>query len=274
MLTAFHARSPKGDLLNFPLEDSESGFIVADIDGLGPVKANLVSSSFAGRDGEQYQSSRREARNLKFKLELDPDPEVETVWDLRKRLYKVFMTEAQVKITFALVNGLNVDIEGVVESCDPDIFSQEPAMDISVMCFEPDLIDPVPVTVAGTTTADETNTTIEYEGTVETGIKLVLNVDRALPEFTVYHTLPSDVIQTLQFDNFPLEAGDVLTISTVFGSKGATLVRAGVTSSVLYGVSPQSKFIELMEGTNNIRVYAEGLPVPYTIEYITRYGGL
>lgn len=274
MLTAFQARSPKGDLLNFPLEDSESGFIVANIDGLGPVKATLVSSSFAGRDGEQYQSSRREARNLKFKLELDPDPEFETVWDLRKRLYKIFMTEAQVKLTFVLVDGLNIDIDGVVESCDPDHFSQEPAMDISVMCFEPDLIDPNPVTVIGATTADETAITIEYEGTVETGIQLVLNVDRALPEFTVYHTLPSDVIQTLQFDNYPLEAGDVLTISTVFGAKAATLIRSGTSSSVLYGISPQSKFIELESGTNSIRVYAEGAAVPLSIEYITKYGGL
>jgi hypothetical protein len=274
MLIAVEARSPQGDLLVFPLEDDSSGFRVADIEGLGPVKANLVSTGFAGRDGEQYQSSRREARNIKIKLELDPDPELDTVWDLRKRLYKIFMTEAQVKLTLVLVGDLSIDIDGVVETCDPVHFAQEPTMDISIMCFEPDFIDPVPVTVSGTTTADETVISVAYDGTIETGIQLVLNVDRSLPEFTVYHTLPNDVIETLQFDNYPLVAGDTLTISTVFGTKAATLVRSGVSSSVLYGISPQSKYIELRPGNNSIRVYAEGAAVPLSIEYITKYGGL
>jgi hypothetical protein len=115
---------------------------------------------------------------------------------------------------------------------------------------------------------------IEYDGSVETGIQLVLNVNRSLPEFTVYHVLPNDTIQTLEFNNHPLIAGDVLTISTVFGSKGATLVRAGTSSSVLYGISPQSKYTELQPGGNSIRVYAEGAPVPLTVAYVTKYGGL
>lgn len=274
MLTAVEARSRQGDLLSLPLEDVTSGFIVAKIEGLDPVKATLVSSSFANADGEQYQSSRRETRNIKFNIELDPDPELETVRDLRKRLYRFFMPESEVRLTFILEEGLDVDIVGRVESCETDHFSQEPAVDISIICFEPDFYDPTPVVVTGETTAGETPMPITYDGTTETGIQLVLNVDRALPEFTVYHVPPDDVIKTLEFDNFPLETGDVLTISTVSGSKGATLVRAGTTSSVLYGVSPQSNWIELMPGDNSIRVYAEGAPVPLEIEYITKYGGL
>jgi hypothetical protein len=275
MLTTVEARSPKGDVIIFPLEDDSSGFRVAKIEGLGPVKANLVSSGFANSDGEQYQSSRREARNIKISLELDPFSEVETVRSLRNKLYRVFMTESEVKLSFVLEGGPTVDIVGRVETCDIDHFTQEPMADISVMCFEPDFIDPIGVVSPGFTVNDETNSmVIEYDGSVETGIQLVLNVDRALPEFVVYHVLPNDEIQTLEFDNYPLEAGDVLTISTVFGSKGATLVRAGTSSSVLYGVSPQSKYIELLPGDNGIRVYAAGAPIPLTVSYVTKYGGL
>lgn len=274
MLTAVEARSRQGDLLVLPLEDATSGFIVAGIAGLDPVKATLVSSSFANSDGEQYQSSRRETRNIKLKLELDPDPELETVRDLRKRLYRFFMPESEVRLTFLLEEGLDVDIVGVVETCETDHFSQEPAVDISIICFEPDFYDPTPVVIEGATTAGETPIVIAYDGTTETGIQLVLNVNRTLPEFTVYHVPPDDTIRTLEFDNFPLAAGDVLTISTVAGSKGATLVRSGTSSSVLYGVSPQSNWIELMPGDNSIRVYAEGAAVPLEIEYITKYGGL
>lgn len=275
MLATVEARSPRGDLLTFPLEDDSSGFRVVKIEGLGPVKANLVSSSFANADGEQFQSSRREARNIKFELELEPDPETDTVYSLRNKLYRVFMTESKVKLTFILLDGLSVDIVGVVEDCDVEHFTNEPKANISIMCFEPDFIDPLPIAVPGFTVADETDSmNIEYDGTVETGIQLVLNVDRALPEFTVYHVLPNDEVQTLEFNNYPLEAGDTLTISTVFGSKGATLVRAGTSSSVLYGVSPQSKWIELLPGDNSIRVYAEGDPIPLEVEFVTKYGGL
>lgn len=274
MLTTIEARSRQGDLLSLPLDDDSSGFRVAKVEGLDPVKATLVSSAFANDDGEMYQSSRRETRNIKFNIELDPDPETDTVRSLRKKLYRFFMPESEVRLTFVLEEGLDVDIVGRVESCETDHFSQEPAVDISIICFEPDFYDPTPVVVTGTTTAGDTPMTITYDGTTETGIQLVLNVDRALPEFTVYHIPPNDSVRTLEFDNFPLQAGDVLTISTVSGSKGATLVRAGVTSSVLYGISPQSNWIELMPGDNGIRVYAEGAAVPLSIEYINKYGGL
>jgi hypothetical protein len=145
---------------------------------------------------------------------------------------------------------------GRVESCEAALFTAEPAVDISVMCFDPDFFEITPEVVSGSTTSGETPMTIEYVGTVETGIELTLNVNRSLAGFTVYHVPPNDGIRTLDF------------------AKGATLTRAGVTSSVLYGISPQSNWLELMPGTNTIRVYATGADIPLAIEYINKYGGL
>ena len=71
-----------------------------------------------------------------------------------------------------------------------------------------------------------------------------------------------------------LIADDVLVINTITGSKGATLTRAAVNSSVLYGVSAQSTWLELEPGENYIRVYATGAAIPFTIEYTNRHGGL
>lgn len=274
MLYRVEARTRQGDLLNLELEDTSSGYIVADIDGLDPVKAILVSSSFANGDGEYFQSSRREPRNIKFRLELDPDPEVETVRQLRTKLYKFFMPESEVRLRFFLEDDLEVDIVGRVESCETAHFAQEPAVDISIMCFDPDFYELTPIVVPGTTTAGEVPITIEYEGSIETGFKLVMDVDRDLPEFTIYHVLPDDQIKTLEFNNAPLLAGDVLTISTIFGSKGVSMVRAGTTYPLLFGVSPQSVWLQLVPGTNAIRVYATGDDIPLTIEYTNKYGGL
>jgi len=274
MLERVEVRNVQGDLFKLVLSDSSSGFIVADIDGLGPVKATLVSSSFAGIDGKQYQSSQREARNIKFKLELDPDPAIETVRSLRNKLYDFFMPKARIAMQWFLEDGLVVEIPGVVETCDPDHFAQEPTMDISIMCFQPDFYELTSESIPGLLTTDTVETYFDYLGTVETGVVITLTVDRDVDELTVYHRIPSGETQTLTFDNAPLIAGDVLTISTVQGDKGATLNRGGTISSVLYGISPQSKWIELKRGTNGIRIYATGAAIPVDVQYVNRYGGL
>jgi len=277
VLTTVEARSRRGDLLSLPLEDDSSGFRVASIEGLDPVKATLVSSSFANSDGEAYQSSRRETRNIKFNIELDPYPDSgDTVRDLRKKLYRFFMPESEVRLTFILEEGLTVDIVGVVESCETAHFSQEPAVDISIICFDPDFYDPTPVVVSGMNTADAAPTTITYDGTVEVGVKITIGpVVTAIPDFVLYQTLPNDEVRTLEFDNVTLAVGDTLVISTVSGSKSATLTHTGVSSSALYGISPQSNWIALEPGDNDLKLYSSVTPgTPWTVEYLEKYGGL
>lgn len=276
MLTRVEARTRQGTLLSLPLEDVLNGYIVEEIEGLGPVKATLVSSSVANEDGEQELSSRREARDIKLKLGLEPDYQTTTVRSLRQRLYSFFMTKRQVFLRFIDDDGLEVDIVGRVETCEPSIFSNEPAMDISVHCYNPDFVVPLPTTLSGVTVETSSAadiTEIEYDGTVDTGIVVTLEVNRTESALTIYNLGPDDVLRQLDF-SAPLVAGDKVRISTVAGAKGAILTRAGVESSVLYGVSPQSNWIKLMEGTNRFRVYATGAPIPYTLEYLTRYGGL
>jgi hypothetical protein len=273
MLTTVEARTASGNLLILPLEDISNGYVVEDIKGLDPVKATLVSSSFAQMDGEQYHSSRREARNIVLTIGLEPDYITESVRDLRLRLYSYFMPKSAIRLRFYDSDGLVVEISGRVESLETPMFTREPKVDISIMCFDPDFVELTPVVVNGNTVSDNTDTIIEYPGTVETGFVLVLNVDRVLNEFTIYHRPPDDSIRTLDFAA-PLQAGDILTISTIVGSKFANLNRGGTISSILYGVSPQSNWIQLEHGDNNLRVYAVGAAIPYEITYTPRYGGL
>lgn len=273
MLTKFDVANRRGNLHTFQLDDISDGYSIQDIGGLGPVKATLVSSSFAGVDGEQYQSARRETRNITIKLGLEPDWITNTVDDLRNSLYEFFMPKSEVFLTFYKDNGLVVKITGRVETCEPDIFSAEPMMDVSLICYDPDFLAPVPVSLSGTSVSSTTDTIIPYAGSVDTGIIFTLNVNRTLTDFTIYHTPPDGELRQLDFSG-SLVSGDVLTISTVTGNKGATLLHTGTSSSVLYAVSPQSNWIEFQKGDNDFRVYAPGAGVPYTIEYVTKYGGL
>lgn len=272
MLNLVEVRGQAG-ILSLPLEDSTLGYDIQEITGLDPVKATLVSSSFAQQDGAQYQSSRRETRNITMKLGLYPDYTTDTVQTLRQRLYPLLMTKKAVSLRFYMDGDMIVDIDGRVESFENAMFSDTPGVDLSIMCFDPDFIAPTPVVVNGSTTSGSTMTTINYAGTVETGIELKLNVNRTLSAFTIYHQTPDGSIKTMDFAG-SLVSGDVITITTTPGSKAATLTRSGSNSSVLYAVSPQSNWLELDTGANSIRVYASGATIPYTITYTRRYGGL
>lgn len=275
MITKVEVRNSQGDLLSLTLSDPTPGLLIQEIGGLGPVKANLVSSSFARLDGETYQSARREARDISFKIDLRPDYVTTSVSDLRDYLYEFFMPKAQVFLRFFRSSGLYVDIGGKVETFDPQIFTEEPQVDISIRCFNPDFIDPNPVVLEGSTVSDNTDTLINYTGTIETGILFTLNVDRDLSEFSIYHTPPDGSLRTLEFATpLPLVADDVLQISTIPGSKFVILTRSSSESSLLYGISPQSNWIEFIRGTNAFRVYAEGAAIPYTVQYTNKYGGL
>lgn len=273
MLTQVEVRNSQGQVLVLPLQDVSDGFIVKDIEGLDPVKATIASSSFALMDGSRYQSSHREARNLVLKLGYSSNYISGSVEDLRKRLYGFFMPKSSANFSFIGSEQETVSIAGRIESFDNPLFAKEPEVAISVLCFDPDFYALESLVVSGNTVADESEMLIDYLGTTETGIIFKMSVDRVLPEFTIYETYPDGSLKAFAFAA-PLIAGDVVEINMVAGFKGAKLIRAGVASSILYGIAPFASWLKLYPGESGIRVYAEGAPVPYTIEYITKFGGL
>lgn len=273
MITKLETRNVIGELLSLTLNDTTDGYIVEDIEGLGPVKAAISSSPYAKRAGAKFQSSRREARNILLKIGLEPDYSTDTVYSLRQKLYDYFLTQDQVFMKFYLGTGLILDIEGIVESCDPSIFTQKPGVDISIICHEPDFVNVTDVEVTGNTTSTSTETLIAYPGNVKTGFEFVLNVNRTLSDFTIYLRGPDNVVQSLDF-SADLLSGDILTINTIDGSKGVTLVRSGTISSPLYGIPDESVWHQLSKGNNYIRVYATGAAIPWELTYNARYGGI
>jgi len=276
MLTKVEVRNRQGDSLMMPFEDFDSGLGVAEIEGLDPTKATLVSSGFAGQDGAQYYNSKREPRNLKLKIELIPDFVNTSVRSLRQQLYRFLMPKTEVTLRFYEDLGSYVDVVGRVEEFKAPLFTDDPVADISLMCFDPDFFDPNPFTVNGLTVigSDVTMTTIPYLGTVETGFLFTLELDRNISAFSIVHQVPSGFTYQLEFAE-TLLAGDRVLISTIAGSKGASLTRSSVVSSLLWGVSPLSKWLELEgPGDNLIRVSSSAAGIPWNIQYVTRHGGL
>lgn len=272
MLTSVEITNDQGVTLSLPLQDTSAGYEIRDIQGLDPVDATIVSSVFANIDGELEQSSHRGKRNIVFKLGYT----LPNVRDLRKKLYGFFSPKSKIRLRFYAeeFDMFFVEIRGTVETCNSPLFAKDPEATISIICVDPDFYDPEPLAWNGLTTPYDTQGLLTYDGDVETGFKLIMNVDRTLPAITIHHrTSPTGEMNDLVF-TYPLVAGDVLTISTVSGNKYITRTRGGVTTSILYGFDVSSVWTKLYPGANYIRVSSGGTPIPYTIEYTTKYGGL
>ena len=277
MLTKVEARNAAGNVLTLPFGDPVGGVYIKSIDGLDPVKANIVTSSFPSQDGEQYQTSHRPARNLTLKLGFSPDWVLTTPKSIRDNLYKWFMTKQLDELRFYEDTGLVVSIVGRCETNQSPRLTSDPDATIGMYCFLPDFIGMTNETISGGSVSDTTESTANYIGTTETGFLFTLNVNRTITGFSLYFRGPDGIQYEMDFalPSGSMVAGDVLKISTVPGNKYATLTHAGVDINVLYAISPSSPWITLQPGANKIRLLIPGVgSVPYTIQYTDKYGGL
>lgn len=271
MVIRLEARSDNGFIYTFLYDAINSGFYIKDIEGLDPVKANLVTSSYANLDGTQYQSSRRESRTLVLKIGMEEADN--TIQEQRRRLYNVFMPKSRVSLRFFMADGLVVDISGRVETNDASMFTREPTMTVSILCFDPDFEDSALYTVSGGTTSGTSTIAIPYIGTVDTGFIFRMTVNRNIASFSLNLTGPDNQTRVLEFVA-PLLTGDLIRISTKPGDKWARRTRSGSVTSLLYGVSPYSDWLRLAPGTNALRVSTSGAAIPFTLEYTDKYGAL
>jgi len=272
MLSKVEVYTERGAMLTLPMSDTSSGYEVKDIDGLDPNKANVMSSSFALLDGEEYQNSRGEKRNIIIKLGYSNASNL-SVLERRSKLYNFFMPKARVTLRFYLAGFPTVDIVGRVETFSSPMFAQDPEATISILCHAPAFYTQETVQFSWATTSTPASEAINYRGSIAGGFTFKMTLDRALNNFTINHNFANGVGRTLSFAG-GLLAGDLIEVVTIPRQKGAWVTRAGVRTSVLYGVAPNSDWIDLFPGENTIRVYTEGTPIAYTIEYRELFGGL
>lgn len=274
MLTQVDVINSRGNVLQLPLQDSSAGYVIKDIEGLNPVKATLTTSSLASMDGAQAQNARRDSRNITISVGLEPDYVTNTVQSLRDNLYSYFTSKAIVNLKFYLDGEVYVVTSGQVESCENSMFSADPQVDISVICYDPDFYFPEVTSLSGETVSNTNSQLIDYEGTTEAGIIFVLNVNRVLNAFTLYNIDPEGVVQQFSVSGASFIADDVVTINTVPGSRGMTLTRDGVTTSILYWADQFPGWITLKKGVNQFRAFATGVVIPYGLAYTGKIGGI
>jgi Phage tail protein. len=279
MISQVVVTNAAGSVLTFDLYDVNNGYALEKVEGLDPVKATIVSSSYASLDGGAFQNAKNDPRNIKLTIGLEPNYTDQTVQSLRQGLYAFLMPKSKVSLQFYDdLTGLNsADIVGYVESFEGPLFTDVPEVNVSILCFDPDFVAHDETVFSSNSSADGTTyVTLTYDGTVDSGFVFKLDVNRTLAELTIKRLAPDGTYKIMTFAfSTNLVSGDDLYVSTIPGNKYVEKEVAGVRTPILYSLSRQSEWITLEPGANQINVdTAAGASIPYTITYNDRFGGL
>lgn len=284
MLTQLEVFTPR--VVTPPFSFNEAGAVATDpiqitnIDGLGPVPAAVSSTPFGSIDGEVFNGAVVGKRVIAISYRFNPDYAGEqSVATLRQALYAYFMPKNHVTLRFINSHMADCQIEGVVESMEPNIFSPEPEIVVTIVCVYPYFTDLAVTSVSGSAIAiDGTDvTTIDYAGTVPSGF--VIRIEKDASNYTGQIKVQMIGVDT---ETFNAPSGIVIDgtydfeVSTVLGDKYAEKVNrsTGARTNVLGLVSTISEWPQIYQGLQTISVQAATPSQHWTLEYFNRYGGL
>lgn len=265
--------SIKLDLFN----PDESGFIIKNIDGLGPVKANINFKELATNDGSIDNSARLSSRNIVMSLQFIESPTIE---ETRLKSYKYFPIKRNIKFLIETDNRICETI-GRVEANVPTIFSNAEGCQISILCSNPyfysagenganqtifygtDPLFEFPFSNESLTEdliefgsiENRTEGTIYYDGDAEIGITIRIHAVGEAAGLVIYNTktreimrINDDKLKSLMGSG--IQAGDEITITTSRGEKGIYMLRSGVTTNILNSLEKPIKWFQLSKGDN------------------------
>lgn len=253
---------------------------IRSVTGLEPVKANIATTPFASGRGVLYQGSTTPQRNIVMALGLNPDWEgQQTMASLRHILYRYLMPENWTKLRFFSQELPDVDIEGYVESFEPNMFSEDPEVQVSIICPRPDFIEADATIYDGVVDDGTLEEVFEYAGTIRTGFELRIDGTVNNPDYT------GDI--TVKLTSFGVQEHFTITpvtvdgqryfkLSTVRNSKRAQSVSKadGSLTNLLSGVTGDSVWLEIKPGENVLSIAAAEMGQVWTMAYFNRYGGL
>lgn len=252
---------------------------VRNIDGLGPVKAEVASIGLASGRGEQHQGDSIGKRNIVVTLGLNPDWEHQTMTTLRQSLYRYFMPQAWTKLRFFSDDLPTVDIEGIVESFEPNMFSQDPEIQVSILCHKPDFIEIDATVYYGVVDDGTAEFEFEYAGSIDTGMELRIDQTVDNPSYSgdleIILRSPIDP-QTFAIGPVMIDGSKYFKLSSVPNAKRVQSVALadGATTNLLAKMSGDSVWPKIKPGENVLSIAAAETGQVWTLAYFNRFGGL
>ena len=279
MIKLITITNPNGEELTINLDDiePESGLFITGIEGLGPVKADINMTELAAKDGSKYNSSRANGRNIVMKVRFIYASSIEEV---RLLTYKYFPLKKRIKFHIETENRI-AEVDGYIESNEPDIFSLEESATISIMCESAwfkdasedgiqiiDFSDIVPLFEFEFEDDDEESPTIEfssleikrenvvtYNGDTDNGFIMRMFIEGPVTTPSIYNieTLESIKIDTTKVAAIvgsAVKGGDEIRINSIQNEKSVTLIREGRTYNILNTLDVNAAWFVLHPGDN------------------------
>lgn len=277
----------------------ESGFAIRKITGLGPVKSDIRMTSIAAADGSRYNSSRMPYRNIVFTISPEWKPTIEAS---RLRLYRYFPIKRRVNIRF-VTDMLDCEIFGYVEKIEPDIFSKDETISVSVICPDPYFrevsLDPLAhvISLSSVTPLFEVNPSadfidsfaqtsfetsliiqdkvgvIDYNGDSDAGVEIRIHATAPVFNPVIYNETQNKIVKL----NYTLQTSDEVVITSVVGAKSAFLYRNGERYNILNYMQRPFNWLTLTKGPNVFSIHADSNTednMLITISYEVLYGGI
>lgn len=258
------------------MRPEKSGFIVKNVEGLGPVKANINMTTSATCDGAMYNSAFIDSRDIMISL-LYCQTKDETIEDLRQKSYKYFPNKKKIRIQIETDNR-TVWTEGYVEDNNQVVFSKDSGCTITIRCPDPYLystkesntifygVEPLfefplendsledPLIELGMI-INKSTAVVFYKGDCEVGCTIIIDATGPISDITIYR---ANSLEHMTIDTSKLASivgseiidGDTIVIETSVGKKSITLTRDGVRYNILNCLSKDSTWFTLSKGDN------------------------
>jgi hypothetical protein len=282
-----------------------SGFLIYDITGLGPGKAEIRTTDIVTADGGLYNSSRLPPKNIVVSMRFF-SWEGKTVEQIRHESYKFFPIKKPLTL-FITTDERIGEIVGYVEANEPVIFSRETHMQLSIICPYPYFFDGGPygdkIQVFGGITprfefpfSNESLTEpllimgdilifaegiVVYNGDAEIGVTITIDAlgpahNIILHKVDTRENMSLNTVRLQQMTGQGIIAGDQIRISTVKNKKSITLLRGGIFTNILNTLDRRANWFQLAKGDNVFAFEAEqGIEnLIFTIENRTLYEGV
>jgi hypothetical protein len=270
---------------------STDPYQIRDIQGLGPVAAEMGIEPYGMMDGSQLTSTRVGVRNIVFKFGFNPDYATgDTVTALRKTLYLRGMTPGRkldLEFTDLEIASSKLMITGYVETVEPNIFSDTPEVTVSILCPDPYFTEYTAQSLNGdmlsSLSAQSPFTTIDYTGTAPCGFRL--EVSRATTststakietQFITRGWSVSEHYEIFKGD-FVLNQTEGFYLNTTPGGRYVKRFASGVSysTSLLGNVADDSSWPMLYPGYNQMFGRCDGISTAdWYVVYNRRHGGL
>lgn len=240
---------------------------VLEVQGLNPAPANINTVAVSGIDGTRFNSARIGERNIVIRLNIRPPIE-----ENRINLYKYFRVKHPIRVRYKNEH-LDVYIDGYIDSFENGLFGMLQQPQISIICPNPYWLSqhktevefdsitalfefPFSIAAAGIAFSELNAVTSTYlnAGNVATGAVITFTaLANGVKNPTFYNRTTGKYFGV----NITMQSGDVITINTQQGEKSVTLLRAGVTTSIVNSRSEGSTWLTFEPGENEVSYGAD-----------------